>query len=342
MKITTANANGYTDITLINSAGMEITLCSLGASIRDVKVPDREGVVRSVVLRPESEKMFRKKYYGKTVGRTAGRIAGAGFTVDGAAASLEVNSRGADNIHGGSAGLHCRTFDYSSETNDEYADITFEYFSPDGEGGYFGNVNIKAVYRVYENENTFVLTYCGTTDRKTLLNITNHVYLNMAGDLRDNVLDETLYINASMVGELNERLIPTHAVPVNKAFDFTVPRKIGEYIEDLSVQKNTGGYDHPYFLDGTGLDKTACRLYSEYSGICLSIATTYPCVVFYSDSTPKPGMLLAGGKTDEKYMAACFECQYHPDGIHACPDNCGVFSPEKPYFEQIKYSFTLK
>jgi len=342
MKISEKRKDGFTLICVENDAGMEIALTDVGAAIREIKVPDRNGEKKTVTLSPVDDKTFLGEYYGKTIGRTAGRINGATFTVDGKTAVLEKNNCGADNLHGGASGFHAQVFGYEIVNCDGYTDVVFKYASPDGEGGYFGNVKITVTYRIFGGQNRFTVTFGGEPDCKTLLNMTNHVYWNMGGNLTENVKEQTLYLNASRVGRLNGRLIVEEIVDVPKEFDFRKPHKIGVFVEDKSVQLYTKGYDHPFFLDGRGLDKVACSLYSEKSGICLEVRTTYPCVVLYTDNYAVAGREVYAGRFDEKYLAACLECQYHPDGVHATPDCCGIASPEKPYSEAVDYRFEIR
>lgn len=324
MEIAKDLSGGAKTVRLKNSAGMLVTLCALGAGIVSIKVPDRDGVQREVTRL--SEKGYGNDYHGLTIGRTSGRIENATFTVGGRKAVLEVNNHGVDNLHGGSQGFHGKVFDMSVESCDGYTDVVFSYRSPDGEGGYFGNVDVTVTYRVHENENKLEIIYDAVADCETLLNLTNHAYFNMSGDLRQPVTKQKVFINASHVGVLNERLIVEKIAKVTKPFDFRLPHDMGDYISDESVQRYTLGYDHPFFLDGRGTDKTACSLYSELSGIKLEVTTTYPCVVVFGDNF--------GG-----YKSTCFECQYHPDGIHQTPNDCGVCSPRKPYRERTVYFF---
>lgn len=341
MKLSVASKNDYSVITLKNKAGLTITLTSLGAAIREITVPDRYGKSKTVTLCPVNDADFVKAYHGKTIGRTAGRISGAEFTIKGRTAVLERNNFGTDNLHGGTNGFHVAKFGCEITQEKQYTDVVFSRVSRDGEGGYFGNVNVTVTYRISENENAFRIIFDGTADDETLLNLTNHVYFNMSGNLEESVKEQTLYINAPKVGRLNERLIIEEVVPVTNEFDFRKPRKIGEYINDENVQRHTNGYDHPYFLAPHDFGEVICRMCSRLSGISLEVRTTYPCVVFYSDSCPDDSVEVFPDKFDEQYLAACFECQYHPDGIHQTPDNCGIVSPAKPYHEETEYRFVI-
>ncbi len=319
--------DGNKAVTLKNDAGLCVTLCALGAGIVSIKAPDRDGVAREVTRLPESG--YATAHHGLTVGRTAGRIENATFTIDGKTAVLEKNNHGVDNLHGGATGLHKKVFDMTVVENKDDTVVTFACKSPDGEGGYFGNVDVVITYKLLNAVNELSVTFEATPDCKTLMNMTNHVYFDMSGDLREPVTEQTMFLNASRVGVLNERLIVQKIAEVPTEFDFRKPHKVGDYINAECVQRFTHGYDHPFFLDGRGLDKIACSLYSALSGIKLEVSTTYPCAVVYGDNF--------GG-----YKSICFECQYHPDGIHACPDDCGICTPEKPYKEIMSYRFSIE
>lgn len=317
---------GAATICLANSAGMEITLCALGAGIMSIKLGDRDGIVREFTkLTPKG---YGAGHNGVTVGRTSGRIANAEFTIDGRIARLDKNNFGVDCLHGGCDALRKRVFALECRCGDEYTDAIFTYFSPDGEGGFFGNVDISVTYRVYERENRFAILFHAVPDCKTLINLTNHVYLDVSGDLRESSTEHELYLNADRVGVLNERMLASGIIPVPETFDFRTSHKIGKYIASEDVQRYAGGYDHPFFLARTGLDTPACVLYSHLSGVRLTVSTTYPCVVLYTDN-----------KAD--CQSVCLECQYPSDGIHSSPEHCGVCSPESPYDEAIEYKFSI-
>lgn len=341
MKLSVFSKTDYSVITLKNKTGLTITLTSLGAAIREIIVPDSYGRRKTVTLCPVKDEDFVKAYHGKTIGRTAGRIKDAEFTINGRTAHLERNNFAKDNLHGGSAGFHVAKFGCEIRQEKDYTDVVFSRVSRDGEGGYFGNVNVTVTYRICENENAFRIIFDGTADEETLLNLTNHAYFNVSGNLEESVREQTLYINAPKVGKLNERLIVDEVIPVTKEFDFRTPQKIGEYIVAENVQRHTFGYDHPYFLAPHGFEEVICWLYSRLSGIKLEVRTTYPCVVFYADSCPDTSVEVFPERLDEQYLAACFECQFHPDGIHRSPDNCGIVSPAKPYHEETEYRFVI-
>ena len=342
MKVHTSKVSDYEEITLENDSGLYLKLTSLGAGIREVRVPNKQGESVTVTLCPEEEDKYRNEYHGKTVGRTAGRIENAEFSIGNRKAVLDKNNFKTDNLHGGKGALHSRVFECELVPETEYTDVVFSYDSPDGECGYFGNVTLKVTYRVYERENSFRILFDATTDEPTLLNLTNHVYWNLSGNLSQGIESHGLYLNSTTMGELNERLIIQKVVPCEEEFNFTDGHGIGKYIKSDAVQKYTRGYDHPFKLDTRSIEDVAAKLSCYSSGIHLYVRTTYPWVVFYSNSQPIVGRKINCDKLDKQYLAACLECQYHPDGIHACPEKCGVLTPEKPYHEEILYTFETR
>ena len=326
----------YEYITLINNKNMEMTLSTCGAGIREIRMPNKDGIVKTITLAPVRNDLYNKAYHGKIIGRTSGRIEDATFTIAGNTANLEKNNQGIDNLHGGSTGLHQQNFDYTIRENIEYTDVVFSYFSPDGEGGYFGDVNIDITYRVYNNINKFIILIKGKSNCKNLLNITNHVYWNLSGDLSDKVLDHELFINASKRGVLNNRSILTDIIPVSKEFDFKALKPIKTDIRTDCVQENTTGYDHPFYLDNN--DGVISTLKCKESGLTLNIKTDYPVVVCYSNNYPEYDVEVFKGIYDDMHMAVCLECQYSPNSLKMTPDNAGVFG-EEGYSHYIEYEF---
>lgn len=327
MDIIEGNYNGAQTVELRNATGLSVVLCALGAGIMQIRVPDKSGVSRQVTRL--SSLGYGKDYHGLVIGRTSGRVAGGTFEIDGKVARLERNNFGVDNLHGGSTGLFGKMFDMRIERKAKAVAVVFCYRSADGEGGYFGNVDITATYTVYENENKITLDFFALPDCKTLLNLTNHAYFDMSGDLREPVTKQIMYINASRYGVLNERLIVRKIADVPEQFDFRTPHYVGDYVNDPEVMRYTLGYDHPFFLDGQGKENLACALYSPLSGIKLSVYTTYPCVVIFGDNF-------------DGFKSTCFECQFHPDGIHQTPSECGICSPQSPYEQSVDYVFSVE
>ena len=328
----------YKFISVENKTKMKLVLTSCGAGIRDVFIPNKNDEVNSITLSPLNLIEFKNCYHGKTIGRTSGRIENATFTINNKTAILEKNNIACDNLHGGSEGFHHRPFATSIEENDEYTNVIFSYNSPNGEGGYFGNIKLTVTYKIWEKENKFEIIYDATTDEETLLNLTNHVYWNLTGDLKDTILNHKLYLDSSKYGVLNDRFIVQKLDNVPHQFDFRDGKYVKDDVEDIIVQTYALGYDHPFSLDKT--KDYDCKLVCEENGIELSVKTSYPFVVVYSDNQADPNVEVRDGLNDRKYLAICLECQYHPDGIHQMPENCGIISPQKPYHETVEYTFS--
>lgn len=330
----------YENYLLINQSGMQVILSNLGAGIRSIKIPDYKGEIKEVSVCP-LEELYPNLFYGKTVGRTAGRIKNAQFTIDNRTAFLERNNFGRDNLHGGRNGLHKQMFNTEIIEQQNYVDVVFKYFSPDQENGYFGNVNIKVTYRIFENENTIRIIFEGTTDIKTLLNLTNHCYFNLSGNPFHPIFDHELYLNSSYYGVLSKNLICEDIAKVNQEMDFRTPHQIGKFIKASSLHQYTNGYDHPFFLDQSGLNFLAGYLYSPTTHIKLEVRTTYPCLVlFCSDESSRP--MIKDGVDYSKISTCCLECQFHPDGIHALKERNGVFDSSCPYHEETEFKFLIE
>ena len=324
---------GFKLISVKNSKGLEVTLSSFGASFRSIKLNGRE-----LTLTPLEPKEFIMGYQGKTIGRSSGRIENATYTLNGRTAVLGKNSSGVDNNHGAAAGFNSKLFEAMVKENLEYTDVEFRYFSPDMDGGYPEDVFVKITYRIFMQENRIDILMDGETENVAMLNMTNHVFWNLNGDLCEPIFNHELYINADTYGVVNERTLVVRREH-DYRFDFTRPMRVGEHINDKEVQENTRGYDHPFYLNERGLNKPCAIMYSPLSKIKLTVHTTYPCVVVYSNNWADPAMRVLEDVYDMKHLAICLECQYAPNSINTNPKEAGVFSKEEPFHEEISFKF---
>ena len=324
---------GFKEISLKNKAGMELVLTSCGAGIKSVKLNGLE-----LSLTPYDKDEYIKGFQGKMVGRVCGRILNASYTQNGIKAELEKNNFDVDNIHGGSGCFRSREFSYMVVENNDYTDTIFSLFSPDGEAGFIGNVMVYVTYRFYENENKYQILIDGNTDTFSMLNMTNHIFLNLNGNCSEPVINHEIFINSKARGVLNERYVCVDK-KYDPKFDFSKGMTLGKYINDSEVQNPTMGYDHPFFLENRGLEHLAARAYSPKTGISCEVRTSYPCVVIYTDNQADTNMLVNETKHDEKYLGICFECQYNPNSIHMSPNECGFFDLAHPYHEVIEFKY---
>ena len=326
----------YIIIDVENDSKLHIIFTNHGAAIKDIYYENK-----LMTLRPIDDAIYydSRYFYGKTVGRSAGRIKNATYTLNHRTAFLEKNNFGVDNLHGGINGLHSKDFNYSIQENKDYLDVVFTYASPDLEGGYLYSCDITITYRVYRIVNMIDIIYDATSDTLNFLNLTNHTYFNLSGNLRKNILSDKLYINASKIGLLSDILIIQKKIDVDEVMDFRKPKEIGKHMHNEILQKKTKGYDHQYFLDEVGIDKLAAKLEGE--AVNLEVYTTYPCIVFYSGNHPLDSEVYKGVK-DSNHLALCLECQFHPDGIHQEKENYGLFDHNHPYHEITRYQFISK
>ena len=306
--------------TLTNAHGMRARIIEYGAIIVSLEVPDRHGRLADIALGFDDLDSYirRNPLFGAVVGRYANRIAGAGFKLDGLEHRITANA-GKNHIHGGGS----KRFDKVVWTGSPYRSNTevgvrLTHLSPDGEEGFPGNLNCTVTYALTD-ENELRITYEATTDKPTIINLTNHSYFNLAGAGSGDVLDHELTINAPWYTPAGPGLIPTgeiHAVE-GTPLDFTQPRKIGRRIDELT---ETGGYDHNYVLAGSyGSAVLAARVYEPTSGRVMEAFTTEPGMQLYTAN----GMRNLEGKSGKLYgrhHSFCLETQHFPD------------SPNKPHF----------
>lgn len=315
----TADGTAVEAAVLTNDAGFSVRILTLGATIQSLVVPDRDGNLADIVLGypTAAEYLEKPQYFGSTVGRYANRIGGAAFELDGTTYTLEAND-GPNHLHGGNQGLDKLHWTLDSIDSGDPASAVFRVASPDGAGGYPGRLSVTATYSLADSGD-LAIEYEATTDKTTIVNITNHAYFNLGGAANGRgILDHELAIPASYITPVDETLIPTGelAAVEGTPFDFRKPRRIGKDIRDASsAQLRYGrGYDHNFVIDGAdGSLRHAAVLSDPVSGRIMELLTTAPAVQFYS------GNFLDGqtvGKNETLYRqgdALCLEPQVYPD-----------------------------
>lgn len=321
-----------------NDKKMELILCSLGASIYDLKVPSNKGIVESVVVTPKNLDDFYKTdaYYGKSVGRYSGRIDHAQCEIEGKKYNLEKNWNGVNALHGGYKGLSFQNFTFEVQENENQYVILFSYLEK--EDLLPGDLNVQIIYRIEKYKNEFQIEFVGKTNKTTLCNLTNHTYFNLSGNLKNRVLSHQLQLNCDHYTKLNNDLITTSIEKVNKVMDFTTPHAIGDYIQDESLQKHTAaGYDH-CFCKTNVKDQHIATYFDEENGRSLQVFTDYPCIVIYCNNYPKPFAFFHKEHL-EKHDAICLECQFIPNGINMENVDKSLLRPNEEYHHFIRYCF---
>ncbi len=300
-------------ITLKNKYSTEVVLSSIGASILDIKTLDNKGKLGSIVIVPKDIEKFNTSYsyFGKTIGRTGGRITDGKFELNGK--HYQIISNDKNGLHGGNDGLSFKDFEVIESEDDEAYLCEFKYFSKDLESGYPGNLNISVFYKLYKNENKLDIIYNGKSDQDTLLNLSNHTYFNLNADSGNNILNHTLYINASKMEKL-KNMLPVGIFECEEKYSFKKPHKIGDYLFDKEIIDSANGYDFPYIFDDASKNKI--ELYDDITKRKLIIDTTYPAVVVYTCNYCD-NSIMNNNKKIMPYNAVCLECMYHPNTINS-------------------------
>jgi aldose 1-epimerase len=327
-------------ITLSNKNNVQLKLMNYGASIVELITPDREGNLENIVLTYENIEDYINNipYFGVIVGRTSGRIGGGSFKLDGKQYVLDRNA-GINNLHGGACGFSFKIWDYSINEKENESSVEFIYLSRDMEEGYPGNLEVRVVYTLTD-DNELIIEYQAASDRNTLCNLTNHSYFNLSGNYKRKVTEQFLKIKSDSFLETDDNLVPTGKLldVKNTPMDFNEQKLIGRDIEnDYEPLKQAGGYDHPWLLSGK---EAQVELYDEKSGRKMTVSTTYHCVVVYTYNFANNERLkhdIAGSKHD----GICLETQYEPDGINHEGLNSAVLEANSRYNERTVFKLEV-
>jgi len=329
--------------TLTNANGMQVAITNFGGRIVSIMAPDRNGKMADVVLGFDNLQDYMKynTYFGALVGRYANRIGGAKFTLDGKVYHLPVNN-GPNSLHGGTKGFDKRVWTAKEIPGDEPA-LELTYLSKDGEEGYPGNLHVKVVYTLTK-DNSIKIDYSATTDKDTVINMTNHSYFNLAGEGNGNVLKQVLWINSDEITPVNATQIPTGKIMKvdGTPFDFRKPTPIGARINEDNPQLKIGkGYDINYILNrkGPGLE-LAARAYDPGSGRELEVYTTQPGIQFYSANFLDGSIPGKGGTKYGFRSAFCLETQHYPDSPNHPSFPTTELKPGQTFHQVTVFKFT--
>lgn len=331
--------------TLTNSRGFEVSIANYGGAVVSIKAPDRRGEFADVALGFETlaEYVRNPRYFGGLIGRHANRIGLGRFSLNGVGYQLTQNN-GVNHLHGGAKGFDKRVWKVIDPASDGDGTLRLEYLSVDGEEGYPGNVRAEVTYTLSPDDE-LEINYEATTDRDTIVNLTNHSYFNLAGG--GDILGHQLTLHADAFTPVSKELIPTGEIKSvdNTPMDFRRAKAIGT---DLSL---AGGYDHNFVLqnydsshdDGSHSDvsfRRAARLYEPNSGRVLEILTTEPGIQFYSGNFLDGSFTGKGGVVYHKYAGLCLEPQHFPDAPNHANFRSTVLRPGEVYKHVSKYRFS--
>ncbi len=328
---------------MTNSHGMEVGVINYGGRIVSIRVPDREGKMADVVLGWTNLQNYMKynTFFGALVGRYANRIANGRFRLNGIVYHLPIND-GPNTLHGGPKGFDKRVWTVEKEPGTEPA-LKLTYFSKNGQEGFPGNLHVMVVYTL-TNDNSLKIDYSATTDKDTVINMTNHSYFNLAGQGNGNILDQVVWINADKMTPTNSTQIPTGKIVsvVGTPFDFLKPTPIGARINEKNQQLKYGdGYDMNFVINrkGPGL-VLASRAYDPKSGRELEVYTTQPGVQFYTGNHLSSAIPGRNGGTYGFRTGFTMETQHYPNSPDQPNFPSTELKPGQTFHEVTVFKFT--
>ena len=328
---------------LNNNNGMEVCVTNFGARIVSVLVPDRDGIMRDVVLGFDNIKDFQnvKSDFGASIGRYANRINQGNITIDGEIIQLPQNNYG-HCLHGGPNGWQYKVYKPVEVTRNS---ISFSLFSPDGDENFPGNVNAKVSYTLTD-DNAIRIEYIATTDAKTVINMTNHSYFNLSGNPSNPAIDHILYLNATNFTPVDSTFMTTGEIAAVEGtpMDFTTPKAIGQDIENPYQQLRNGkGYDHNWVLDTKGnVNELAAKLSCPSTGIAVEVYTNEPGIQIYTGNFLKGNVVGKNGVAYPCRASVCLETQHFPDSPNKPQWPSVLLEPGQKYYSECIYKFVVE
>jgi aldose 1-epimerase len=328
--------------TLTNAKGTEVAITNLGGIVVAIKVPDRAGKIADVALGFDKPEEYGKHlYFGAIIGRYGNRIGKGKFTLGGKEYTLAKNN-GENSLHGGAKGFDRAVWTAKEAGTADSPALELNYLSKDGEENYPGNLNVTVTYTLTPTDELRI-DYKATTDKETVVNLTNHSYFNLAGSVDGDILGHEVTINASRFTPVDAGLIPTGELKAVEGtpFDFRKPMAIGARINAEDEQIKLGrGYDHNYVLDsGGGSLALAARVVEPKSRRVMEVLTTEPGLQFYTGNFMDGSYSGKGGKVYRQRYGFCMETQHYPDSPNKPSFPSTVLKPGSEYRTTTIYRF---
>ncbi len=330
----TIPAGEVTSYTLDNGKGLQAEILDFGGIIRTLTF---NGI--DVVLGRETIEEYLKNdgYFGALIGRNSNRIAKAEFELEGKKYPLAKND-GDNNLHGGNVGFDSKIWAVEEVDGEEPA-LKLSLTSPDMEEGFPGEVKVAVTYTL-TLDNSIRIHYEGTTDKTTVLNMTNHSYFNLNGHDKGTIDNHTLWMGASFYTPNCSECMPTGEVlKVDDAFDFRTAKKVGKEFNGSNEQIGLfGGYDHNFPLDGFGFRKVV-ELTGDISGITMEMYTDQPATQLYTGNAIEEGRVCKGGAVYTKHSGLCLESQVFPNNLTFSHFPSSVLHAGEKYDTTTEYKF---
>jgi len=330
---------------LQNRNNIQMTATNFGGRIVSLWVPDKDGNLGDIVLGYDSleEYLSDNPYFGSLIGRYANRVAKGKFLLDGKEIQLSVNN-GVNTLHGGPIGFHNVFWEVSHIASETGSRLELNYFSKDGEEGFPGNLSVKVIYTLTD-QNELIIDYEATTDQITIVNLTDHSYFNLLGEGRGDILNHQLMLNADLYCPVDEASIPTGEFQpvVGTPFDFLKPHSIGVFVDQVDPQLKIGkGYDHNWVLNKDSNELSlAARVSEVTSGRVMELWTTDIGVQFYSGNFLDGSNKGKGGKPYNFRSAICLETQHFPDTPNKKHFPQAILKPGEIYKKRTMYKFSV-
>jgi len=331
--------------TLRNKHGAAANIMTYGGIVTSLKVPDKDGKLVDVVLGYDSLEGYvtNNPYFGALIGRYGNRIGAGKFTLNGTTYTLATNN-GPNHLHGGLKGFDKRIWSAKPLKCDGGAALQLNYRSVDGEEGYPGNLDVKAVYTLTD-ENELKVTFVARTDKDTVVNLTHHSYFNLSGG--GTILDHLCYINADKTTPVDSGLITTGEIkPVDGTpFDFRAPTTIGERIDAPDAVLQYGpGYDHNWVINQKkpGEVTLQARVVSPKTGIAMEVLSDEPCLQFYAGNFLDGTIVGKDGQVYQRRNGFCMEPQHAPDSPNKPNWPSVVLKPGQTFHNTIVYKFSAQ
>jgi aldose 1-epimerase len=332
------------DYTLENANGLRMRVSEIGGAVMELHVPDRFGRFSDIVLGHDSVEAYKtgSSYLGALVGRYGNRIANGTFSLDGNSYCLAKNN-GENHLHGGDSGFDRAAWKAESISGDGFSGLILSCLSKDGEEGYPGNLDVRVTYKL-TNKNEWILEYEATTDKLTIMNLTQHSYFNLAGHDSGSIVEHELELNADVMTPVNGGLIPTgEMLPVaGTVFDFRSSKAIGKEIatEDVQLERG-GGYDHNFVLnkETRGELELGASVLEPVSGRTMEVLTTEPGVQFYSGNFLDGSIAGKGNTVYGRRSGFCLETQHYPDSPNHPAFPSTRLNPGETYRSTTIYRF---
>lgn len=340
----TADQQSVDLYTLTNTRGMEARIMTYGGVVVSLKAPDRSGKLEDVVLGYEKLDGYLtdKRFFGGLIGRYGNRIAKGKFSLNGQPYTLATNN-GENHLHGGLKGFDKQLWQASEVKDPKGAGLKLTYLSKDGEAGYPGNLSVTVVYTL-TNDNELKIEYSATTDKDTVVNLTNHSYFNLAG--KGTILNHEVMLNADRFTPTDKGAIPTGELRSVKGtpMDFTQPTAIGARINQQDEQLTFGtGYDHNWVLNSSGGTLAlAARVTESGSGRVMEVWTTEPGIQFYTGNFLDGTAMGKGGQAYQQRSGFCLETQHFPDSPNKPSFPSTALKPGQKYATTTVYKFSAK